>query len=121
MSPRDRVVAVLRRWCAGEEWDRRLVDLMPEADREEYDRLARAVEEANQNWETDLAFWCEWLHQTDLMLAWLECLSAYQAREQVLLSALPVRRSKSKREVLPIRPVSPRGFVRDTPRMWGVS
>jgi hypothetical protein len=132
LGARERALFILRRWCAEEPWDTRLRDLMPEEQREEYDRITQAVEGASETFHGICAAWVEWLTNADQEMAWLECLAAFLAREKALLKVLKTRglrvtegnarsRPAAARDTVPIPSMPPpaRGFKRELPQLWG--
>jgi len=131
LGAKERALYILRRWCEDEPWDTRLRDLMPEDQRDEYERIARAVEGASNALIQLCGMWIEWLVNADLTMAWLECLAGYLAREKALVRALrgkgvrvieqgDVRRAKDVL-VLPAMPAPGRGFRREMPHIVSVA
>ena len=110
LTVRERVLLAIRPWLAGEVPADQLARNCPEADREEMEGLFRAIERGNQLLGDSVAFSLEWLNGEGVTMAWLECLTAFVARERT--------RPLGKRP-LPELPPPGRGFNRDLPRAHG--
>lgn len=58
-----------------------------------------------------MLFEVEWLHQSDVAMAWLECLAGFLEQERAL--------RKLAGKSVPGMPKPARGFVREMPVFWG--
>jgi hypothetical protein len=131
LSARERAIIAISCSNRDEQPDERLTKYMPPDQQQEFDRLVGAVERAIDEFYSNCILWCEWTHQTDLEMAWLECLAGMRDRESQLVAALKargvvVRKAASasrqpKREtvVLTTLPLPGRGFRRDVPLLLG--
>ncbi len=134
LTARERAILTIGIWNRSEEPEDRLIKYMPPEQKEEFERLVKAVENANDEFWSDCSLWCEWIQQADIELAWLESISAVFARQAKLVAALKVQgvavreeakasRLASSRQALILPPMPPpgRGFHRDIPRLLGVA
>jgi hypothetical protein len=133
LTARERAILTIGIWNRSEEPEDRLIKYMPPEQKEEFERLVKAVENANDEFWSDCSLWCEWIQQADIELAWLESISAVFARQAKLVAALKAqgvavreeakaaRRSSQQALILPPMPTPGRGFHRDIPRLLGVA
>jgi hypothetical protein len=133
LTVRERALLALGYWHRDEEPDERLLKYMPPEQKDEFERLLNAVENANGQLYSDSSIWCEWLQQADIEMAWLESIGALFARQSQLVAALKVhgvavreeakttRRSSLQALILSPMPTPRRGFRRDVPRLLGVA
>jgi hypothetical protein len=132
LTVRERALLALGYWHRDEEPDERLLKYMPPEQKDEFERLLNAVENANGQLYSDSSIWCEWLQQADIEMAWLECLAGLLARQAQLVAALKAvgvtareetnAARRSRRQAVNLRPMPTprRGFCRDIPRLCGV-
>ena len=133
LTARERAILVIGLLHRAEEPDERLLKYMPPEQKDEFERVVRAVENANDEFWSDCGPWCEWIQQADIALAWLESIDALFARQAQLVAALKVhgvavreeakttRRSSLQALILSPMPTPTRGFRRDVPRLLGVA
>jgi hypothetical protein len=131
LRPRERALIRLRWWMDGTEADERLMKYTPEHEKAEVQRLVTAVGRANDEFYRASAVWCEWLHQVDVQMAWLECLAAFRKRTDQLTRAFKTKgvtvreagrrasRAGGEAVVVDGLPSPRRGFVRETPMLLG--
>ena len=129
LTVRERALLALGYWHRDEEPDERLLKYMPPEQKDEFERLLNAVENANGQLYSDSSIWCEWLQQADIEMAWLECLAGLLARQAQLVAALKAvgvtareetnAARRSRRQAVNLRPMPTprRGFCRDLPRL----
>src|SRR5450756_346106 len=133
LTVRERALLALGYWHRDEEPDERLLKYMPPEQKDEFERLLNAVDNANGQLYSDSSIWCEWLQQADIEMAWLESIGALFARQSQLVAALKVhgvavreeakttRRSSLQALILSPMPTPRRGFRRDVPRLLDVA
>jgi hypothetical protein len=114
LTARERAILAIGCWIRGEEPDERLIKYMPPGQKEEFERLVTAVENANDEFWSDCSIWCEWIHQSDIELAWLESISALFARQAKLLAALKVQGVAVREEAKAARRSSRQALIRST-------
>jgi hypothetical protein len=120
LTARERAILVLRAWRQREEPDERLRKYMPAEQREEFDRIVEAVEQANDHAYQAVAFWYEWLAQLDIEVGLAEAVVTLLDRVEDL-ERHPLTepgRKRPRRRRSGLRPPR-RGFVRDMPLAWG--
>jgi len=106
LTARERAILVLRPWLAGGDADDQLRRYAPADQKAEIERVETAINIFNQNVHSALAFGAEWLWETEVRLAWLECLDAF-----LQLGPAPA--------VLQRLPSPGRGFMRSVTMVFG--
>lgn len=119
LSAKQRVVAWLQAHKRGEEPDRKLTEWMPPDQKREYDRLSGLVDGVNNRLLGHVAFWQRSIVEMEVELGWLESLSAWQARAELLAAYL---RNHHKIQVRERKPGARGGkrtlLVEPLPRTW---
>lgn len=115
LTARERALLILRAWLAGEDPDFRLRRYAPAEQKEELERVERAIDDWQQELHRDLWTSSEWLYQDSLQLELFLCLDAFLRREAALLAALG-----NDAPSLPALPEPGRWLGRDVPLLYGV-